>query len=604
MRKSIIAAIVTIGTLLALAGAAKPQEERDFTVSTTIDFLDYCFFDPETKDVGYLPLEVYEKRLREVAETGVKKLYLRVNVRGLTLYPTNVTRMYGEEGRFHWSSPKNAEKLINTLGKYDPCVETIRIGHKYGMEVWAWESLWEDGGLDWFIPRDQQYAELAKKYKFDAMNTPLFIEHPEYFAWRDPKQQESSLTGEELAEFNRKARELPITRIVMTDHVKGRKPLRIKAEDVRILVSDDNVTFKPYEGKFSFSSSKTPESFNRLELSDLNISAGFVKLSLARRFDTNAANVTMGTNKNQRRGQHLVYNSAGEVVPTVWTVDNPATGRIPEGTLTFNASTAEGWDYGQRNIGFAVGEIESARYYYGIAEYSVPEVMEHKLARFAELTSYPFDGFIFNLRSHATVPNPQEYGYNPENRAKYLERYGVDIWKEKADLRKLGEIRMESVAEFLRRCRAVTSGRPLYLSGWAPVDWTPPVGVKPISTPMYAMHMHLPIPYRQLLRDGAIDGVMMVGYDFSSYFTPEVTGSRPLRLGVFRELAHLSREKPIGADAKYDLKQDLEKLAAEPQLSEVELYETMIFNQNPEVREIVSGITGKAVASTEKSERE
>ena len=59
-----------------------------------------------------------------------------------------------------------------------------------------------------------------------------------------------------------------------------------------------------------------------------------------------------------------------------------------------------GWDYGRRNIGFAVGEIESARYYYGIAEYSVPEVMEHKLARFAELTRYPFDGFIFNLRSH------------------------------------------------------------------------------------------------------------------------------------------------------------------------------------------------------------
>ena len=70
-------------------------------VSTTIDFLDYVFYDREgAKD--YYELSVWEKRLKELASCGIKKVYLRVNVCGATLWPSNVSPQYGKNGRVHW----------------------------------------------------------------------------------------------------------------------------------------------------------------------------------------------------------------------------------------------------------------------------------------------------------------------------------------------------------------------------------------------------------------------------------------------------------------------------------------------------------------------
>ena len=589
MKRNLVKAAVLWAVVCSLA---LPASETIF--SSTIDFLDYCFAPVVggRKGTEPMPLEEYDAILKEVAETGVKKVYLRVNVRGVTLYPSQVVPMYGEERRRHFN--KESVALAATIRNYDACAETIRIGHKYGMEVWAWESLWEDGGLKrmWRPPTDPKELEYYYKYEGDPMNDPYFLEHPDGLARLDPKLVPSE---EEAARINREARGRTIGRIVMTDHVKGRKPLRINKDDIAIYTSKDNRNWTEYTGGFDFAASVTPEGFNRIELSGLAIKdAIYVRLKLKRAFSTAGGDVTMASSKNDRRNQHLVYDTDGKRIAAFWAVDEQGDRRLMP--LVFTPTTAEGWDFGGRGMGFIVGEPppEQDIWWGGICEYAVPATRAHKLARFAELAKYPFDGFIFNLRSHSRMPDPTQYGYNKENRDEYLKRYGVDIWKEQADLDKLTAIRMEAVALFLKECRQRTDGRPLYLSGLPPHDWTPPAGAKPLCLGMYVSHVHLQLPYRQLLADKSIDGIIMAGYDFSDYIRA-LPGGKDVKLGLFRELAHLNREKPA-APAGYDFRKDIEAAAANPGLDEVELYETMIINTHPRVREIVRQAARKAAS--------
>jgi len=595
MQKSVTS--ITKGLAVNLL-ARKPKAHDDFIFATTIDFLDYCFFDEASIAAGYLPLEVYENYLREIAEAGVKKLYLRVNVRGLTLYPTKVTLQYGEEGRFHWHVPDRGERLMKTLSKYNPLDETIRIGHTYGMEVWAWESLWEDGGVGWlgFIPQDEkymQYLNLAAECRFDAMTTPFFMDHPDYFSMRDPKLS----NYENVKKLNLEARSLlPIEKIVLTDHVKHRKkvlpqgisPIRIKPEDIRIMVSENNTLFVPYERGFSFDASVTPEGFNRIVIEALEIDAPYVKLTLHESFSTEASDVTMALSKEDRRSQFQVYNRDGKLIPAVWAVE----ARDPRLPLSFAESRREAWDLGSnRSLGFCVGEPEPQLHWEGVAEITIPAVQEHKLARFAELAEYPFDGFMINLRSHAwTGDSPESFGYNNEVRELYLDRYGVDIWQDDADLHRLHSLRMGSVADLIGDFKKATSDRPLYISGWAPHEWKPGQGMQSVSAYMYRRFLHLPFPYEQLFREGSVDGVMMVGYDFSDYFCDDITSGRAVKLGIFRELYHLTSGREMWLPSGYNMRRDFENISSNSGISEAELYETLILTQQPDVLKIIADL--------------
>ncbi len=101
MRNTLFTAL--LAACMLACGVALKAEETVF--SSTIDFLDYCF-DPVVKGrrgTEPMPLEEYDAILKEVAASGVKKLYLRVNVRGVTLYPSKVVPMYGEEHRRHFN---------------------------------------------------------------------------------------------------------------------------------------------------------------------------------------------------------------------------------------------------------------------------------------------------------------------------------------------------------------------------------------------------------------------------------------------------------------------------------------------------------------------
>ena len=89
----------------------------------------------------------------------------------------------------------------------------------------------------------------------------------------------------------------------------------------------------------------------------------------------------------------------------------------------------------------------------------------------------------------------------------------------------------------------------------------------------------MPWLYERYFADGSVDGVMMMGSDFRDELTPEVLQGRRIKLGFFREMGY----PPKG----YDLETDLETLQNDPQIDEVELYETMVFSFNPEKYEII-----------------
>lgn len=118
---SIRSLLVIIAAITGAQLAAAPR------VATTVDFLDYAFFD-SLGAVDHYELSAWEQRIRELADAGISKIYLRVNVCGQTLFPTRVSAIYGADGAFHWNEGREARRLIRTLEKYDPLAETIRIG--------------------------------------------------------------------------------------------------------------------------------------------------------------------------------------------------------------------------------------------------------------------------------------------------------------------------------------------------------------------------------------------------------------------------------------------------------------------------------------------
>ena len=573
MKKLFPLALALTAALTAAAGGNGP------IFSTTIDFLDYVFADKEGSD-EYYPVEVYEKRLKEIADCGIKKVYLRVNCLGLTLYPTKVATLYGEGGALHWSSEYGAKRLANTVRRYDVCKETIQIAHKYGMEAWAWESLADDGYPAYNAPT----RELAEKFQGRPLIDPYFLAHPEGLAMGNPRHFMPKAKADRLTA---EARKYPVGRIVV-NNTKKFAPIRITADTLEIYTSQDNIEYTRYNGPFKVEQGVDSKGLGKVTISGLKISAPYIKLSHRVPFDTN-----FSVGLFESRDQNEIYNTRGQLVASTWGAnDNDHTPAAVKttGSLTFDLPYGVAWDYKQREIGCYVGiRDDIGDRYFIIAEFTVPGTMEHKVARFAELAAYPFDGFMLNWRTHSRVRDPNDYGFNPEVRKKFKERFGKDIWRDKFDLGDLLSLRAEAIGDYYRECKRLIGERPLYVSGLRPVPPGQTAPQKDFIGMGVSLLANLPMQYERWIKEGSIDGVMMVGGDFSSIFTDKLTGGRPVKLGIFREASgHLHRLRP----KNYDFAADVKMLSRLEHIDEVELYETLELTGHPEKRAALREVTG------------
>ena len=166
---------------------------------------------------------------------------------------------------------------METYKYYNPCTETIRIGHKYGMEVWAWESLHDDAGVCYSNANiSERYKSIYDKLKGWALMDPFYLDNPDALAEIDPRYK---ITDIDVQKINEEARRLPIEKIVFTNPPKWKGlPLgKIMQENLRIYVSADNKQYTPYDKPFSFMAHKV-NGCNQFVLSGLDITQPYIKL--------------------------------------------------------------------------------------------------------------------------------------------------------------------------------------------------------------------------------------------------------------------------------------------------------------------------------------
>ena len=542
--------------------------------ATTLDYLDFVFFDKEGGMELY-PLEVYERRIGEISRMGFRKLYLRTSCLGYALYPSKVIPVYGDGDATHAKYPEEAARLARTVRSYDVCRETIRLCHKYGMEAWAWDGLFETGMC---LPFEATIKGMDKpEIRNWGFVDPFYLAHPNYYLMRDPGMVDAALT--------RDARRLPIGRITCTE-VRERMPLQITAENLVLYVSDDNVRYRPYSRPFRFTSGVTEKGFNTFTLDGLDICAKYVKFGHVTPFqdsDSEACSFAFQIGENQLH----VHNIAGEEIRVTWLANGSGVDGV-EGRLAGQETCA--LDYGKNEAGFLVGLPEEAPahpYFIGVPQYHIPAVMDHQVARFAELAAYPFDGFMVNIRSHSRIDHAEFYGFNPEVRDIYRKLHGTDLWTEPYDLKKLLMIHANVIADYLAKCKATTQGRPLYLSTLPPAELGERAVQGEYSGAGTTAFERLPWLYDRYFREGSVDGISMIGGNYAAHFTPELTHGRRISLGVFRECGGpLVMHRP----ENYDFEVDMQTLYDDSSLDEVELYETLEFHNNPQKAAILRKI--------------
>jgi len=556
-------------SLLVAASCALFAREagEKLLIGSTIDFLDYSFFDTIGPEDHY-SLESWESRIKQMSEYGLKRIYLRVNACGATNYPTLISERYGTHGRYHWGElMKESLRFSKTLDAYDNLTETIRLGHKYGMEVWACDNLNDDGGCrsDYVEPGyEEEAARLA--------NCPLwehaYVEHP---GWQVQRRPGIAKSPAEAAAINAAAQRLPIARIVIRDtgNVKledAGKPFdsfRIKEDEVELYTSADNKRYTRYEGAVKLRGYRDEKGVLCCELSGFEAKGPYFRLAHPVYKDDRWSIAV------RDRRDCLVYNTDGEAVPNLWAFLNKP--GVSNESTPFNFSTYSscGWDYKHHQLGFHIGCLDvsdKAQYIRGVTEFAVPDAMAFRLRKFAEIANYSFDGFMINLRTHSLNDgvlggNPKEYGFNPEVREKTIERCGKDPAVDDSAIPVMHHIRAEAIADYFKGFKTLIGNRPLYISG--------------LSNKKYSHYKNLygdlPWLYERYFADGSVDGVMMMGNDFRDELTPEVLQGRKIKLGFFREMCY----HPAG----YSLEKDLDTLQSDLQIDEVELYETMILSK-------------------------
>ncbi len=531
-----------------LAGTAEPgppssMESEETVVSTTIDFLDYVFYhtDPEA---GYYTLEQYEEVISSLAEAGIRKVYLRVDVCGLTLYPTNVGKQYAGDGREPWST-----WLVNTLRRYDPAAETIRLCREYGLEPWAWDTLFDDEAS---VLNYAPGSELARLYGERPLKDPFLSENP-HFQWRlDPRRAREIERQREACSGSG-----PVERLRITSDIA--RSNRVEADDFDIFVSDDNRNWRKLDRDWSLrlESNRPPV----LVIEGLSVDRQYIKLAWV------SPRSEEGWTVAGERGWNFVegwWDGAWHPLLSDWREQREDPGSGSFQFITDGARFA--WDYRDRALGLARSPVELPEYT-AMAEFAWPEVRRYKQARLDELSAYDFDGFSYSLRTHSYGSERDNYGFGEPVREAFLERYGVDIWEEDFDRSAWLELRAEFVEKFLREAAESLSPRPLF------VDWI---------TGGYERHYGgLPFrPEHWADESGGVAGIRFVG------FSPD----RPLPYnpggmeGVKRVRFVDNHPWPVAADL---FRGRLRRWLAEPGTDEIEYYETMLYTPgNPEYMRI------------------
>jgi len=428
-------------------------------VSTTIDFMDSVW------DIRRVWTEDdTEALMKRLAEAGVKRVYLRF-ANGVTYYPSKVTKMYTDDGR-----EPGGRLLAQTIRSYDVLESHIRIGHKYGLQMYFWEPIFDD---------EITSVQLNGAY---PMKSPFTIEHPEY--------QMAHRRLSKILETQPRARHIGTIKLVGDSD----RPTRIDKAHLELYFSNDNLHYTRYEGPWEFRNT-LEGGLRTLILSGLDLTARFVKVHCT--FDDDRWTFSNRPEKFVR-----VFSPGGEELTgfSVLYIEND---NRPEQTFFSNSAEDFALDYKSRSLGICFDYIRP--YLGGVLCYSYPEARAFRLAMIREVVeNYDIDGVAFSIRSHSSFAERDNYGFNEPIVAEYKRRYGVNILTEDYDPEKLAEIRGEGVTQLLRDVSAYLKPRGLPLQMMIPTD---PEGPDTARRRLYGNWLDFDWP--AWTREGIVDGLIL-----------------------------------------------------------------------------------------------
>ncbi len=128
---------------MAVLGAATPQPAGEVTLN--LDFFDLVTVE-KLWDLDRLDAAI-ERMCRRSAEAGVKRILYRVSVCGEVSYPSKVMTPFdgdprrGEHGV--GGTTCLCDRLKDCLDRWDPLALTVESGHRHGLEVWGWITLFD-----------------------------------------------------------------------------------------------------------------------------------------------------------------------------------------------------------------------------------------------------------------------------------------------------------------------------------------------------------------------------------------------------------------------------------------------------------------------------
>ena len=125
-----------------------------------VDFFDLCYYASHRERRLYTPDDI-EQLMVECKRAGIAFALWRVSACGSAVYRSEV------EGRAFRRDPRpDAHAAADFIDRWDPLAEACRIGHRVGIPIWVWMTVYDEG------------------YKTAGHYSKLLKEHPEY-QWVD-----------------------------------------------------------------------------------------------------------------------------------------------------------------------------------------------------------------------------------------------------------------------------------------------------------------------------------------------------------------------------------------------------------------------------------
>lgn len=477
----------------------------DFDLEVCVDFLDDLLFAP-------YDAAMFDQLFAEFARWGVKRchwMHYGTQEQGLC------DHMVG--------SDVNYRKTIENVGEIMPAV--VRAAHAHGIKL---IGLFKPFEMGLYYSDGEGTADYKRRMRVRGISggismIPHFCaDHPEWMMARKPG---NFGPGADNPVFTR------IDLVQATDLPGGPG-----VNDLILYVSDDNMTYRPYEGPIEreetiedysvwehTSSGGRPTGHTRrsrvLRLKNMNLKSRYVAVYVEGRdskFSNSLINlIHVFGDKGEER--HLTY---GLVRRTTQMIPNEAGGMDPYNTdfrqvgVEYDVSwgglpssvTAGDYisriraiDSGEGFLAFAGGKDRSP---VGRPSPSFPEVRAYWMDWVKHILDAGADGVELRMRSHGYHIAWGEFGFEQPVRDEFLKRHGVDIW-ETDDFDKMAwrKLRGEGYTQFIRQVKQLCDSRnkPLGLHVSPSLEMDPVHGA--------AMEIHW--DWRTWIKEGLADSITM-----------------------------------------------------------------------------------------------